>query len=137
METVTDTYIQWKWEHYDQDVIKSQYICHTPARKNTQTNSIPSFPTKSPLPFKTFPIPPFLGIFGKVNPTLLKKKFGRGGQLTMCVYIYKFTKTNVLKVKLIQSSIAHVCVLCILQYSFNSPNYGCVYLHFIYHNIFV
>ena len=76
MEIVTDTYIQWKEEHYDQDLIKSWYICHTPARKNTQTNSILPFPTESPpflgshLPFKKFSIAPFLGIFGKVNPPL-------------------------------------------------------------------
>ena len=30
-------------EHYEQDVIKSYNICHTPARKNTQTNSILPF----------------------------------------------------------------------------------------------
>ena len=67
METVSDTYIQWKQEHYDQDVIKSQYICHTPARKNTQTNSIPPFPTESPFLrispclSKILPCPSFLG----------------------------------------------------------------------------
>ena len=36
---------------YDQDVIKSysSYICHTPARKNVQTNNIPPFTQNSPL----------------------------------------------------------------------------------------
>ena len=69
MKTGTDTYIQWKWEHYDQYVIKSysSYIYHTPARL-----------TASPLPFSNFYIPPFLGIFGKVNPPF-KKGWGVGG----------------------------------------------------------
>ena len=51
-----------KKEHYDQDVIKSysSYICHTPARKDTQANGILLFPKASPLPFSKFPIPPFL-----------------------------------------------------------------------------
>ena len=62
---------------YDQDVIKSysSYICHTPARKNTQTYNIAPFPKESllfttPLTFSRFSIPPFLGIFGNVNPPL-------------------------------------------------------------------
>ena len=74
MKTGTDTYIQWKQEHCDQDVIKSysSYICHTQPRKNTHTNSISPF-LQNP-PFLGFPLPfinssmaPFLGIFGKVN----------------------------------------------------------------------
>ena len=45
MKIGTDTYIKWKQEHYDHNVIKSYSIniCHTLARKNTQTNSISSF----------------------------------------------------------------------------------------------
>ena len=85
MKTGTDTYIQWKQEHFGQDVIRSysSYICHNPARKNTQTNSILPFPTESlsfqdPLSISNFSIPPFLGIFGKVNPPLKK-----GGGRTM------------------------------------------------------
>ena len=62
MKTRTDTYIQWKKEHYDQNVIKSysSYICHTPASKNTQANSIPPFLQDPPpfLPFSNFSIPP-------------------------------------------------------------------------------
>ena len=51
MKAGTDTYIQWKQEYYDEDVIKSysSYICHTPARKNVQTNSIPPLTQNSPL----------------------------------------------------------------------------------------
>ena len=85
MKTGIDTYIQWKQEHYGQDLIKSysSYICHTLARKNTQTNSIPSFPTESPLlriplPFRNSSIPPFLEIFGKVNLPPLKRGWGWG-----------------------------------------------------------
>ena len=77
MKTGTDTYIQRKQEHYDQDVIKSynSYICHAPARKNTQTNTIPHFPTESqpsldvPYPSANFPSPSFLRFFGKVTPS--------------------------------------------------------------------
>ena len=71
MKTETDTYIQQKQEHYDQDIIKSysSYISHTPARTNTQTNSIPLSYTIPPI-LPQFCHPPFLGIFGKVNPPL-------------------------------------------------------------------
>ena len=60
MKTGTDTYIQWKQERYDQDVIKSysSCICLTPARKNTQTNSISHFLQNC----SSFSLPPFLGL---------------------------------------------------------------------------
>ena len=56
MKTGTDSYIQWKLEHYDQDVIKrySRYICLTQARKIPRLTADP-FPTEPPPP------PPFLG----------------------------------------------------------------------------
>ena len=79
MKTGTDTYIQWKQKHYDQDVIRSysSYICHTLARKNTQTNNISPFPAESPLvrippyPSVNFPPPSTLWGFGKVNAPLV------------------------------------------------------------------
>ena len=97
METVTDTYINGNW-NTDQDVIKSQYIFHTPARKNTQTNSIPPFPTESPLTipptFKKFSHPPFLGIFGTFKPPPSFKKEGfelwEGNGKTMKVNYYSY-----------------------------------------------
>ena len=80
MKTGTESYIHWKQKHYYQDVIKSQYICHTQARKNTQNNSIlpflqnfPLLQIPLPLPFN-FSIPlPFLGIFGQANPPFKQK----------------------------------------------------------------
>ena len=74
MKTGTDTYIQWKQEHYHQDVIKSysSYICHNPARKTTRLTAS-SFPTESPYPLAIFPSH-FLMIFGKVTPLPLKKR---------------------------------------------------------------
>ena len=73
MKTETDTYIQWKQEHYDQDVIKSYvgYICHNPARKIPRLTASPHLrilPTSS-----NFSISLFLGIFGNVSPPPLKK----------------------------------------------------------------
>ena len=52
MKTGSDT----KWRHYDQDVVKSHssYICHTPDRKNTQTNTIPPFQQNHPYPSAIF-----------------------------------------------------------------------------------
>ena len=80
MKTGTDTYIQWKQEHYDQDVVKSynSYICDTLARINTQKNNIPPFPTESllriPPTLQQFSYPSLsLGIFDKVNPPPFKK----------------------------------------------------------------
>ena len=77
MKIGTDTYIQGKQEHCDQDVIKScsSYICLTPARKNIQTNSIPPFLQNPPLlrmppTIQQFFHPPFLEVFGKFNPPL-------------------------------------------------------------------
>ena len=62
MKTGANTYI-----HYDQDVSKSysSYLCHTLARKNTHSNSIPPFSIESPLLFSNFLVMPFLWIFGK------------------------------------------------------------------------
>ena len=67
MKTGTDTYIQWKQEHYDQDAIKSycSQTCHLLARK------IPRL-TSSPLSYR---IPSFLGIFVKVNPPFREEGF--------------------------------------------------------------
>ena len=81
MKTGTDTYIQWKQEHYDQDVIKSysSYICHTP-----QLEQIPKL-TASPLSYTIPPTllqfchPSFLGIFGKINPPPLPHPFKNAG----------------------------------------------------------
>ena len=86
MKTGTDTYVLWKQEHYHKDVMKSysSYICHTPARKNTQTNSIPPFPTEfspflaSPYPSVIFPFPPFLGFLVNAIPPF-KEEGGEGG----------------------------------------------------------
>ena len=82
---MTDTYIHWKQEYYDQDVIKSycSYICDILARKNTLTAYPPflqnplSRSQDPPYPSVIFPSP-FLGIFGKVNPLFFKKKKGEG-----------------------------------------------------------
>ena len=83
MKTETDTYIQWKLDHYDQDLMKSYYICYTPARKNTQTNSIPPSLQNppflgSPLPFSNFSIPPpFFGFLVRsIHPSLPLKRQG-------------------------------------------------------------
>ena len=76
MKTGIDTYIQWKQEHYDQDVIKSysSYICDIPAGKNTQTNSLNPLshripPSQDPPPptLQQFFHPPFLGFFDKIK----------------------------------------------------------------------
>ena len=74
---------------YNQDVIKSysSYICHTPARKNSQTNSIPPFLQNSPflgspLPFSNFSIPSFLGFLVRSIPP-----FKMQGELELCTKI--------------------------------------------------
>ena len=69
MKTGTDTYIPWKQEYSDQDVIKSR------------SNNICPTPAEYPLLFSNFSIPPFLGIFGKVSSPLLKKEGARGREL--------------------------------------------------------
>ena len=80
MKRGADTYIQWKQEHYDQDVIKLQllHLLH-PSQKNTQTNSIPPFlqnpPSQDPPTLQQFFHSPFLWIFGKVNPRLKRGEF--------------------------------------------------------------
>ena len=62
----------------------SSYICHTPTRKNTQTNSIPPFPAEfspflaSPYPSVIFPFPPFLAFLVKSIPPF-KEEGGGGG----------------------------------------------------------
>ena len=78
MKIGTDTYIQGKQEHCDQDVIKScsSYICLTPARKNIQTNSIPPFLQNPPflgcpLPFSNFSIPLFFRFLVSSIPPLV------------------------------------------------------------------
>ena len=81
MKTGTDTYIQWKQNHYDQDAIKSygRNIWHIPARKIPRLTAISPFLRNtlrriSPT-LQQFFHPLFLRIFGKVN-TLLQKGGG-------------------------------------------------------------
>ena len=52
------------------------YYCHTTARKNTQTNSIP--PSWDPLYTSAIFPSLFLWIFGKVNLSPFKKRGGGG-----------------------------------------------------------
>ena len=94
MKTGTDTYIQWKQEHYDQDVIKSysSYIYHTPARKKILIlTASPPLSYRIPLflgllyPSAIFPPPPFLGIFSKVNPPFKKRGSNYGFPVCLTV----------------------------------------------------
>ena len=96
MKTGNDTYIQWKQELYDQDVIKSySYICHTPTRKIPRLITSPTFLQNPPLLgipllFSNFSIFLFLGIFGKVIPP--QKGRGRFKYILLCsalVFIFK------------------------------------------------
>ena len=80
MKTETDAYIQWKQEHYDQDVIKiySSYTCHTPEKyPEYPPPPHPPFATESPLPFGNFSIPPFLEFLVRSIPK--KRGGGREG----------------------------------------------------------
>ena len=97
MKTETDTYIQWKQEHYDQDVIKSysSYICHTPAIENNQTNSIPPFPTESlPALQQFFHSPSFLGFLVSSIPPPLLKGGGRGFELRICIGLRPYVENT-------------------------------------------
>ena len=76
MKIGTDTYIYWKWKHYDQDVIKScsSYICHTPARKIHSLTAL-LFLQSPPYPSANFSSP-FLEISDMVNQPPTFKKGG-------------------------------------------------------------
>ena len=60
-------------------VVKNAWKNPCLPRKNTQTNSIPPFQQNPPFLGSQFFHPPFLGIFGKVNPPPLKRGGERGG----------------------------------------------------------